>query len=61
MAKFDFDASKKDKMNKRRKARKVKMDMQEAPLMDAPEPAYASGGAVRGMGSAQRGGKYKSC
>ncbi len=58
------EVSKKDRMIDRRAARKAKMSQrsyENSPLdTDAPSAPQTmkSGGAVRGMGAAKRGGRY---
>ena len=56
----NFEDTKKDKMEDRRQARKAKMTMtawENSPGDD--DKGYASGGKVRGMGAATKGGKYR--
>lgn len=56
------EGSKKDMTMDRKAARKAKMTMRqyEATPADA-RTEYSSGGTVRGMGAAKRGGKFTLC
>lgn len=61
----DWEGSKKDRMMDRKMARKRKMSMREWEASDADAEhdrgrgkGYATGGRVRGMGAAKKGGGY---
>lgn len=62
----DWEGSRRDIAEDRRMARKNKMTLKEweASPQDTKHDAgkgYSSGGKVRGMGAAKKGGKYSVC
>jgi hypothetical protein len=61
----NFEGSKQDILEDRRNARKNKMTLkqwEESPQdVEHDKKGFASGGKVRGMGAAKKGGKYSVC